>query len=140
MHLDHVAYPSRELVDVLRCVVEVEARTVRRGNAEPAHQRLAAMVTRADGDRVEIENLRDVVWMHAFDVEADDAGTPVGRRTVERHAGNLAELLERVGVERMLVLLDRLETDRLEIVDRGPEPPPFRQSRGTLHVSRGQHL
>src|SRR5436305_13780007 len=129
MNLDHTTDALGKLFDVLRCVVEVEARTVRGGDAEAPHQRLAAVMARTDGDRVEIEELRDVVRVHALDVEADDAGTPVGRRTIERHAGNLAELLERVGGERMLVLLDRVESDRLEIVDRRAEADGFGHGR-----------
>ena len=36
--------------------------------------------------------------------------------------GIVGELLERVGGERVLVGLDRLEPDRLQVVDRGAEP------------------
>src|SRR3954452_13939213 len=87
-----------EPVDVLGRVVEVEARAVRGGDAELAHQRLAAVVAGADADAVEVEELGDVVGMHlatgGLDVEADDAGALLGGRSVERDARNLAQLLE----------------------------------------------
>src|SRR3954469_8437246 len=85
-----------EPVDVLGRVVEVEARAVRGGDAELAHQRLAAVVAGADADAVEVEELGDVVRVNALDVEADDPGAAVRRRPVEGDARDLAELLERV--------------------------------------------
>src|SRR5437868_15339201 len=110
-----------EAVDLLGDGVEVEARAVRRSDAELAHKRLAAVVPGADGDSVLVEHLRDVVRVHVAEVEADDPGAPLRRRPVERDAGDLAELLERVGGERMLVLLDRFQPDPLQVVDRGAE-------------------
>src|SRR5262249_10608138 len=59
-----------EPIDVVRGVVEVEARAVRGCNTELAHERLAAVVAGADGDPVEVEELRHVVRMRAGDVEA----------------------------------------------------------------------
>ena len=119
-------------VDVLGRVVEVEARAVRRRDAELAHQRLAAVVAGADRDAVEVEELRDVVRVRpaGVEVEADDPGAPVRRRAVQRHARDLAELLERVPGEGVLVGLDRLEPDGLEIVDGGAEPDGLRHRRG----------
>ena len=47
------------------------------------HQRLAAVVAGADGDAVEVEDLRHVVRVYPLDVERDDArrgGRPAARR------------------------------------------------------------
>ncbi len=66
--------PFDEAVDLLGDRVEVEARAVRRRDAQLRHQRLAAVVARADRDAFHVEDLRDVVWVDAFDVEGDDPG------------------------------------------------------------------
>src|SRR4051812_6644307 len=84
MHRLDALHGRGEPVDVLGRVVEVEARAVRGGDAELAHQRLAAVVAGADADAVEVEELRDVVRVDPLNVEADDAGAPVGGRAVER--------------------------------------------------------
>src|SRR5215213_10012945 len=52
-----------EPVDLLRHGVQVEARAVGGGDAEPSHQRLAAVVARADRDALGVEHLRHVVRM-----------------------------------------------------------------------------
>ena len=43
------------------------------GDAEAAHQRLRAVVAGADADALAAEDLRDVVRVHAVEVEGDDA-------------------------------------------------------------------
>ena len=63
------------------------------------------------GDAAQVEDLRHVVRVHAVDVEGDDAGAPLRRRPVEAHAGDLAEPLERVRGELLLVVLDRVQAD-----------------------------
>src|SRR5262245_41927544 len=118
----HAAHARGEAVDVVGRVVEVEAGAVRRGDAELAHERLAAVVAGADRDAVEVEELGDIVRVRALDVEADDAGALLSRRAVERDARDLAEPIERVPGEEVLVGLDGLEPDGLEILDRGAEP------------------
>ena len=54
-----------EAVDLLGDRVEVEARAVRRRDAELRHQRLAAVVAGADRDAFHVEDLRDVVRVDA---------------------------------------------------------------------------
>src|SRR3954469_11057347 len=103
-----------EPVDLVRHGVEVEARTVRRRDTQLRHQRLAAVVARADRHCVEIEHLRHVVRVDALEVEADDAGAALGRRTVERDPRYLAELLERIPGQLLLVRVDRVEADLLQ--------------------------
>src|SRR5262245_66543029 len=73
-----------EAVDVLGRVVEVEAGAVRGGDAELAHQRLAAVVARSDRDAVEVEELRDVVLVRALDGEAYATGALVRGKSVAR--------------------------------------------------------
>src|SRR3954454_8334647 len=131
-----------EPVDVLGRVVEVEARAVRGGDAELAPQRLAAVVAGADADAVEVEELGDVVQVNrraaGVEVEAHDAGAAVGGRAVQRHARDLAELLERVAGEGVLVRRDRVEPDGLEVVDGGAETDGLGHRRGAGLELRGQ--
>src|SRR3954470_2994636 len=53
--------------------VDVHARSRRRRQMHPAHQRLRAMVPRPDADARLVENRRDVVRMYAVQREADHA-------------------------------------------------------------------
>src|ERR671922_2768061 len=89
--LDAVDQP----VDLLGHRVEVEARPVGGRDAEPRHQRLAAVVPRSDGDPLRVEHLRHVVRVNALDVEGDNPRSPVRGRAVEHDARNLAETFER---------------------------------------------
>ena len=115
-----------EPVDLVRDRVEVEARAIRRCDAEPGHQRLAAVVPGANGDAVHVEDLRDVVRMDAFDVERDDSRAPVRRRPVADEARHVGKPLERVDEQLALVLLDRSDADIGDVVDRGAESHGFR--------------
>src|SRR5438067_1096744 len=119
-----------ELVDLLLHRVEIEARAVRRGDAELLHQRLAAMMSRADRDSLHVEDLRDVVGMDAVDVERDDAGAALRGRAVQGDARHLAQPSERVCGQLVLVRLDRVEADARQIVDRGAESDRLRHRRG----------
>src|SRR5439155_11485190 len=95
-----------EPVDLLAHRVEVEARAVRGRDAEPRHQRLAAVMPGPNRDTFGVEHLRHVVRVNALDVERDDSRAAVGGRPVGREAGNLGEPVERVRRELRLVLLD----------------------------------
>src|SRR5215204_2210432 len=103
--------PLVEAVDVLLEGVEVEARSVRRRDAQPGHQRLAAVVARADRDALPVQNLRDVVRVDALHVERDDPGPLLRRRAVQLDPRHVTEALQRVGDEVVLMLLDRVEPD-----------------------------
>src|SRR5581483_5549392 len=92
--------------------------------------RLAAVVAGADRDPLVVEELRHVVRVDALDVEHDDPGPPIRRGAVERDAGNVGKRLESVGREPMLVRLDRLEPDRIEVVDRRSEADGLGDWRG----------
>src|SRR5215218_7912753 len=93
-----------EAVDFLGRRVDVEAGAVRRRDPELLHQRLAAMVTRANGDAFQVEHLRHVVRVDPGEVERHDSGATLGRRPEQRHAGDLGQPLERVRRELVLVL------------------------------------
>ncbi len=114
-----------ETVDFLGDRVEVEARPVRRRDAEPRHQRLAAVVPGADRDPVHVEHLCDVVRVHALDVERHDPSPPLGSRPVTDEAGDVREPFERVDQELALVALDRIEPDVGDVVDRRAESHRF---------------
>src|SRR6266540_7312166 len=103
--------PVDELVDLLGNGVEVEARAIRRDDAELGHQRLTAVVTGANGDSLEVEDLRDVVRMVRLEVERDDPGAALDGRPVGDQLGHLREAVERVRRQVVLVLLDRVEAD-----------------------------
>src|SRR5439155_16713681 len=98
-----------EAIDLFRDGVEVEAGAVRRRDAELRHQRLAAVVPGTDGDAVHVEDLRDVVRMHAVEIERKDAGAPLRRWPVGGQARHLRQPFERVDEQLTLVLLDRVE-------------------------------
>src|SRR3954469_9144127 len=119
--LTDLVQPVDEAVDLVAHRVEVEAGAVRRRNAKLLHQRLAAVVAGADCNAFAVEDLRDVVRMDPFDVEGDDPGSPVGRGAVGLHPRQLGQLLEAVGGELVLVLLDRFQADLADVVDCGPE-------------------
>ena len=75
----------------------------------------------ADGHVLHVEDLGDVVRMDAVEVERDDSRPPVCRRSVRHQAGDLRQPLERVGGELVLVLLDRVEPDLGDVVQRRGE-------------------
>src|SRR5205085_267922 len=108
--LFHLVQPRNEPVDVVRDRVEVEAGTSRRGHAETRHQRLRAVVARAHGDVLPIEDLRDVVRVDALELEADDAGPAVCGRAEHADPADLGERVHRLHDELVLMRLDRLET------------------------------
>src|SRR6188472_2342970 len=119
-HLDLVE-AGDEPVDLLGDRVEVEARARRRRDPEPRHQRLCAVMPRADGDAFPVEDLRDVVRMNALHVEGDDPGAPLGRRPEDPHPRHLVEGGHRLLYQHVLVALDRVEPDGRDVLQRGAE-------------------
>src|SRR3954468_2793682 len=105
----HLVKTRDEPVDVLGQRIEVEARARRRGDPEARHQRLRAVVARANGDILPVEDLCDVVRMHVLQLEADDAGTAIGGRAEHTDALDFGESIHRLHDELVLVCLDRLE-------------------------------
>ena len=80
-----------ELVDLLGDGVEVEARAVRRGDAELLHQRLAAVVAGADRDALAGRGSgRRRADGCPSRLKETMPGAPLGGRAVERDARNLA--------------------------------------------------
>ena len=72
-----------QAIDLLARVVDREARPSGRRDPEPLHENLGAMVAGAHGDRVAIEDLGDVVSVHAREVERDDSRPLVAGRGPE---------------------------------------------------------
>src|SRR5205814_5481799 len=120
-----------EPVDLLARVVDGQARSRRRGNAQAVHQDLRAVVAGADADRMPVEDLGDVVAVYALELERDDPGTVVADRRAE-HAqpGHLAPALERVGGELRPVRVSRIEADRVEPLDGSRQADRLAASRG----------
>ena len=90
--------------------------------AQPLVQRPGAVVAAADGDAARVEDLHDVVRVHAGDVERD------GRSALDRlgraeddHAVDAGQLVQRVGGQCLLVRGDRLHAEAREVVDGGAE-------------------
>src|SRR5207245_3351954 len=76
-----------ERVDVVEIVVDVEGRPRGRGEIEPLHEGLGAVMAGPDADPLDIEDRGDVVRMGAVDRERDDAGSLRDvRRTVRLRA------------------------------------------------------
>src|SRR5947199_3375042 len=83
-----------ERVGVVHVVVDVEGGACGRGEVEPLHERLGAVVARTDADPFDIEDRGDVVRVSAVDREGHDAGPLLDvLRAVRRHAFQSAELL-----------------------------------------------
>ncbi len=59
----------RKLIYLLEGIVHRETCPHRAGNAKMLHNRLCAVLTRADGDAEFVENHADVVIVRTFDVE-----------------------------------------------------------------------
>src|SRR5712691_5978947 len=78
-----------EAVDFVGDRVEVEAGAVGGGDAEPGHQRLAAVVSGANRDALPVEDLGDVVGMDVLDVEGDDPCALLRWRSADAHPGQL---------------------------------------------------
>src|SRR3954468_8329256 len=114
--------PLDQTLDVFGDRVQVEARARRRRNTEARHQRLRAVVARANGDVLPVEDLRDVVRVHVLELEADDAGAAGGGRAEHADAVDLGESIHRLHDELVLVGLDRLEADLGDVVERDAEP------------------
>jgi MFS family permease len=107
-------------VHVRRRVVHREGRTRRSRDSQLPHERLRAMMSRADTDARPSENLADIVRMRALDGEGHERPAIDGiPGTVNRDAGHLSEPRERIGDERLLVNPDLLDADRPDPVDRG---------------------
>ncbi|OEI67394.1 hypothetical protein Cus16_2994 [Curtobacterium sp. ER1/6] len=76
------------------------------------------MVAGAHGDALCVEVLRDVVGVHAVDVERHEPGPrDPGGRTDDADAGHRGEALEHALRELLLVGTDPLRADRLQVPD-----------------------
>src|SRR5204862_3080053 len=112
---------SYETLDVINVIIDVEGCAGRRGDAEPPHQRLGAMMARADADAVPVENRGQVVRMDVAVGEGHDAG-PVVPRTVDGDPLDLREPLDRDSGELLFVLGNVFQTQLLEIGNRRRQP------------------
>ena len=83
-----------------------------------------------DGDALHVQDLRNVVWMDAVEVEGDDAGAALRCRAVGDQTGDVRHPLERIDEQFALVLLDRVESDVGDVIDGGSETDRFRDRLG----------
>ena len=118
-----------ESVDLLGERVEVEARSGRGCHAEVIHDRLGAVVAGAHGDALAVEDLSDVVGMDTLDLEGDDPATPLGGWPEDPDVRQLGQPRKRVLGQLPLVPLDRVEPDRVQVVDRLTETVGLRDRR-----------
>src|SRR3989441_2864341 len=122
-----LAYGRDEGVDVVHVIIDVERGTRGRGDAEPAHQRLGAVVAGPNTDAVAVQDRRQVVRMNVPVRERHDAGTVVAR-SIDRDALDLRQALDRQAGQLLLVRRDLVQSQLLEIGDGGAQPD------GGLHV------
>src|SRR6201988_2947587 len=110
-----------ERVDVVHVIIDVEGSASRRRHAQPPHQRLRAVMTRANTDAVAVENRREIVRMHVAVREWNHSGAMLAR-AVHIHAFDLRKPFDR-GL-RQLLLMGRhvLLPECLEIGDGSGEP------------------
>src|SRR5688572_19569641 len=111
--------------------VQVERRPRGGLHAEPLVCRLGAVVPGSHSDPPRVEQLGDVMGMHAVEGEADRSAT-IDRvlRADDRESVDLLQTPERVGGDLPLVGDDVLHPDTGEVVGRGTEPDGLRDRRG----------
>src|SRR6266566_4886748 len=132
------SFPHRrdERVDVVHAVIDIKGRPRSRRDAQSAHQRLCAMMTRANADPVAIEDRRQIVWMNVAVREWNDAG-PMVAWSVDGHALDLREPLNGDPGKRGLVLGNTVHPQLLQIRDRSTEAHRRFDVRGpTLELVR----
>src|SRR5215210_2464987 len=101
-------------------VVQVEARPRRRRDAEPAHQRLGAVVAAPYRDPLVVQDLGEVMGVNVRQREGDEPH-PVLLRTVYRDALDLRESPVSVLSQPPLVLPHVLHADPAQIIHRNAE-------------------
>src|SRR2546425_8928097 len=116
-----LAYGRDEGVDIVHVIIDVERGTRGRGDAEPAHQRLGAVVAGPNTDAVAVQDRRQVVRMNVAVRERHDAGTVVAR-SIDRDALDLRQALDRQAGQLLLVRGDVVHSQLLEIGDGGAKP------------------
>src|SRR5207248_9855413 len=90
-----LAQDVNHAIDLRGCVVEIETGTGCSGQAEPAHERLVAMMSAAQGEAALIGERGEVVRMYSFHDETED-GAAFARRSEDSHAGKIDETVDRV--------------------------------------------
>ena len=83
-HAPDLVEPGDQPLDVLRRVVDREGRPRRRRDAEPAHQRLRTVMSRAHAHPEPAEDLADVVRVRALEREGHQRATVRGRGRTEQ--------------------------------------------------------
>src|SRR3954469_10438346 len=126
-----VLQPLDERVYFGRRRVQVRRHPGRALHAEAFVRRLRAVVPGAYGDAAAVEQLADVVRVHALELEGDRA---TAQRSVLRaehgQPGHRREALERVAGDRLLVRTDVVHAERGEVVDGRTEPDRLDDRRG----------
>src|SRR5207245_9605096 len=109
---------GEERIDVVEIVVDVEGGPRGRGEIEPLHEGLGAVMPGTDADPLDIEDRGDLGRMGAAERERDDAGSLRDvPRTVRLHALQAGEFFERVLGHLHLMAADRVHADRREVID-----------------------
>src|SRR6266516_1029509 len=119
--LPSFAHSSHESVNVVDVIIDVEGRPRGRRHAQPAHQRLRAMMASANTDTVLVQDGCQVVRVNVAVCEWNDAGA-VTARSVDRDTFDLGEPLDRQAGELLLVLGHLVHSQLLEIGDSGAQP------------------
>src|SRR5712691_6053147 len=93
---------GHQRVDVVDVVIDVERRPCGRRHSQATHQRLGAMMARANTDAVFIQDRREIVRVNVTVREWHDARA-VTLRSVDRDAFDLREPLDRYTGQLLLV-------------------------------------
>src|SRR5690625_5861627 len=104
--------------DFFPSVVKVETGARRRGDSEPFHQWLRAVMPAAQSDSFLIGEGHDVVRMKIVEVEADDSG-PLSFRAKDANSRECPELARSFSGKCMPRLESSLPRHRLQISDSG---------------------
>ena len=122
--------PSTSASMSARVVCTANARARRGRHAEPAHQRLRAVVAGAHAHALRPRISPTSCGWAPSSANETSAPRSAGVRAVDRQPGHLGERVERVRGDRLLVGADRLDPERVEPVDGGAEPDRLGDLRG----------
>src|SRR6266576_6564811 len=126
-----LAYSLGQRVHLVQGVVQVERGPGAGLDAERPVQWPGAVMPGPDGDAMLVEDLADVVWVHAVDLEGD-RGPPVGRRrrSEDPHAIDRRQLGQGVAEQPLLVRVHGVEPGLAEIVDGRRQARRLRDRHG----------
>lgn len=126
-------------INLIACVVEVEARPRGAWHFELPHERLRAVMAATQGEALGIGELGEVVRMRALERESDERAT-VRHRAEDAQPFDLAHALQGILRELGVMIEDGLPSDALQVVDGCTEHDGASDVRSACLKARGAIL